>query len=115
MTLDKYLERLAAQGYIERGYTANAQRAPAAGRVAAAQRTIRGAGENRIEGGDPNLEYRWGSRAELEIGQKGVAQFIAGIWGEENTKENAEKYDKLQAEIRRAAGTTELKTTADDG
>jgi hypothetical protein len=84
--------------------------------VAAAARTIRGTGENRIEGGDPSIEYKWGSRAELEIGQKGIAQFVAGIWGEEKTAENAEKYDKLQAEIRRAAGTKELKTTdnADD-
>lgn len=105
-TLAKYIDELVKQGYLERGPSASAaQKAGAAARgPTATQRTQRGSGENRVEGGDPNIEYRWGARAELEIGELGVARFVATIWGKPDD-------EQVLAEIKRAAGTNELKGT----
>lgn len=126
LTLSSYILLLAKQGYIERGASASGAKG---GAVPATQRTTKGSGATLTEGGDPNIEYRWGARAEIELGEVGVASFIQRVFeaklrtdeddddGEdgETAVQKAAKAgkrgktgEKLLKEIARAAGSATL-------
>jgi len=79
------------------------------------------------EAGDPGIEWRWGARAEIELGEKGVARFVktiyeAGKRGGEGDDEEGEgggggrearsgrgaTGEKLMTEITRASGSKDL-------
>ncbi|SCV69945.1 BQ2448_1339 [Microbotryum intermedium] len=85
LNLDHFIQLMCKQGYLERSASGAAPAGAAAaaartGHVPATQRTTRGKGADLIEGGDAAIEYRWGARAEVEIGEVGVAQFIQTIF-----------------------------------
>lgn len=69
------------------------------------------------EAGDPGIEWRWGARAEAEIGEKGVARFVekiyqsgsgSGAGGEGARSGRGATGEKLMTEIARASGSKEL-------
>lgn len=123
ITLARYIDLLCTQGYLERSASAAAP-AAASGRLPATQRTQRGSGGNVVEGGDPAIEYHWGARAEIELGEVGVARFMQQVWefkmpgaaqdessdeeGAGPKKRKGATGEKFMAEIARAAGTAEL-------
>ncbi|KAK4054333.1 hypothetical protein OIO90_003566 [Microbotryomycetes sp. JL221] len=138
VTLAKYIDQLVNQGYLEKGVSSTATTAAGAraagvaaagggpGRVPATQRTQRA---NGVEGGDANIEYRWGARAEVELGELGVAKFIQTIYETGEVDHDAEEKeddddhqteqaprpartggDKLLREIARAANSKELQS-----
>ncbi|KIK65144.1 hypothetical protein GYMLUDRAFT_160335 [Collybiopsis luxurians FD-317 M1] len=80
MTIENYLQQLIRQGYIDRIVVGEAGKAPkAAGGKRGRSSTAAG---NLDRGDDPNgegtkYEWRWGTRAQSEIGEKAVAEFIA--------------------------------------
>ena len=57
MTFDKYLDLLQRQNYLEKT-------------------EIRGVGNNAD---DVNIEWRWGSRADVEFSEKAAAAFIGKV------------------------------------
>ncbi|KAL0953796.1 hypothetical protein HGRIS_004980 [Hohenbuehelia grisea] len=116
MTVDKYLEELIRHGYIERQ------------RVGDNQKTGKGRGKRARPGADDDTgaqyEWRWGNRAYSEVGERGIAQFVAEFMvGDEDAdeEEDAEaggsrharrgrqaddksKFSKMVRGIERAAG-----------
>ncbi|BGP56297.1 hypothetical protein JCM8202v2_003912 [Rhodotorula sphaerocarpa] len=152
LTLAKYLELLVRQQYLE---CANSGQGGATGATQAqtqtqggrsgrpstggTQRKKRGGGAGDgerggagAEAGDPALEWRWGPRAEAELGEKGVGQFVeriffdpsamgrksAGINGEEEEAAQAgqgarrgKNGERFLKELARAAGVKELAGT----
>ncbi|SCZ89938.1 BZ3500_MvSof-1268-A1-R1_Chr9g10647 [Microbotryum saponariae] len=144
LNLDHFIQLMCKQGYLERSASGAAPAAAAAaaartGHVPATQRTVRGKGADLIEGGDAAIEYRWGARAEVEIGEVGVAQFIQTIFeaggpkkslgGDDDEEEEGEegaterrketpeekkrKAERLMIELKRAAGTVSLQDAAE--
>ncbi|KDE07681.1 hypothetical protein, variant [Microbotryum lychnidis-dioicae p1A1 Lamole] len=145
LNLDHFIQLMCKQGYLERSASGAAPAAAAAaaartGHIPATQRTVRGKGADLIEGGDAAIEYCWGARAEVEIGEVGVAQFIQTMFeaggpkkslggdddeeeeeGEEGAterrketpEEKKRKAEKLMIELKRAAGTVSLQDAAE--
>ncbi|KAM0750217.1 hypothetical protein T439DRAFT_334659 [Meredithblackwellia eburnea MCA 4105] len=124
-TLSKFLQALANQGYLEKGKTTNASgpggtQAGGGGGGGRSQKNAAGSG------GDPNVEWRWGARAESEIGEAGIARFLQNIYehrdraaGDDNDEEDDEEEpqqrrakgnsgEKMMTEIARAAGVKKL-------
>ena len=94
MTLDAFLQMLQRQGYLER------------------LRDSTGAHESEASG--TAFEYRWGPRAEVEIGEHAVAAFVSHMYGGPRTvksEDGAPQQDaaasdaELLKHIERAAGT----------
>ncbi|SGY13384.1 BQ5605_C010g05849 [Microbotryum silenes-dioicae] len=145
LNLDHFIQLMCKQGYLERSASGAAPAAAAAaaartGHIPATQRTVRGKGADLIEGGDAAIEYCWGARAEVEIGEVGVAQFIQTMFeaggpkkslgGDDDEEEEEEeegaterrketpeekkrKAEKLMIELKRAAGTVSLQDAAE--
>lgn len=150
-TLHATLLAYTRAGYLERGKNAGAQPTQTQhqtqrrnkgrqtqtqtqhGRSSAAQGST-AREEEEEEAGDPSVEWRWGARAEIELGEKAVARFVQAIYesggteptgvnggeeGEEQTQQQEETGagarggkgrtgEKLMREIARAAGTKRL-------
>lgn len=85
LTLESYLAQLQRQGYLEKMRS----------------ETVRGS-----DGSAPSstVEYRWGPRAEVEIGENAVGQFVTRMFGPVK-QENEETRSDLLKMIERAAGT----------
>lgn len=107
LTLTAFLNLLVKQSYLEKLKSA----APG-GATQAAQNQ---------KGGDAAVQWRWGSRAEAEIGEVGVARFLKAIYeskdgvaGEDDDNDAARRRrkgntgEKLLNEISRAAGEGKL-------
>ena len=82
LTIDTYLSQLMRQGYLEKlhvGPTAGKGKTAGSKRARAAQSQVPG-GSGGGGGDDAHLqafEWRWGPRALTEVGERGVAQFVA--------------------------------------
>ncbi|KAI5475965.1 MAGE family protein [Pseudohyphozyma bogoriensis] len=113
-TVTKYIDLLKSQGYLESAKT---------GAPGVAAPTQPRSQRQANDGGDPALQWRWGARAEAEIGEVGVAKFISEIYekmarveedgeGEEGAvvsrSKKAKTGEKLINEISRAAGEGKL-------
>lgn len=106
--LDKYLTLLATQGYLEKGKSG-----AAGGQTQATQgksQKLQGSGAMV---GDPSIEWKWGSRAENEIGEMGIARFLQTIYeskgaerDDDEEEEEEEGEGKGAAPARRAKGNT---------
>ncbi|GAA5956022.1 hypothetical protein JCM21900_002647 [Sporobolomyces salmonicolor] len=121
LTLSAYLALLTKQQYLERGKSGQAAQTgqTTRGRTQGPSRTQRDTADGVQESGDPSVEWRWGSRAEAEIGEEGVGKFINMIFesgsqghgGEERGKTG----EKLLSEVARAAGVKELQKAEEVG
>ncbi|GAA5844158.1 hypothetical protein JCM3766R1_003275 [Sporobolomyces carnicolor] len=87
VTLAAYLTLLTKQQYLERSKTAGAPQGGGggatqtqAGRSQGPSRTQRATAEGIQESGDPSIEWRWGARAEAEVGEEGVARFVQYVF-----------------------------------
>lgn len=125
LTLSSYLTLLVKEQYLERAKTAGGgggggqtQTQGGAGRSQAPSRTQRATAEGIQESGDPSVEWRWGARAEAELGEEGVARFVQLIFengGNEggNSQEGGGRKrgktgEKFLTEVARAAGVKQL-------
>jgi len=128
LTLASYLTLLTKEQYLERTKVAGAggggggqTQTQGAGRSQAPARTQRATAEGIQESGDPSVEWRWGARAEAELGEEGVARFIqfifesgkngAGSSQEEGQSQGGKRGktgEKLMTEVARAAGVKQL-------
>ncbi|KAJ8515467.1 hypothetical protein ONZ45_g7134 [Pleurotus djamor] len=113
MNIDAYLSQLIRQGYLDRREAGETKKG--------------GKGKNKRtrvgEEEDPNLNYewRWGNRAQSEVGENDIARFIASfLAGDEDEEEDERghasssrrgrkqqaesKFDKLMKGVQRAAG-----------
>lgn len=119
------------QAFVKQGYLERAKSALAAAGLAtqtqghATQRNKKGRatqvdddGVVGGEAGDPGIEWRWGARAELELGEQGVAKFVQAIYESEvgaaqgatqaQRSGRGRSGEKLLGEIARSAGVKEL-------
>jgi melanoma-associated antigen len=71
VTVDAYLNSLIRQGYLQR-HAAGDPKAKRAGGSGKRGRSTQGGEDDGI-----TWEWRWGHRAQSEIGEKGLAQFMA--------------------------------------
>ncbi|BGP25566.1 hypothetical protein JCM10295v2_004494 [Rhodotorula toruloides] len=121
-TLSTFLNNLVKQHYLERsktGQTGATQGATQAksGR-ATTQRTQRTNAEGgKTESGDPSIEWRWGPRAEAEIGELGIGKFVEAIFMSQSevasgkngrSKGKGKTGEKFLAEVARSAGVKAL-------
>lgn len=135
ITLSIFLNTLVKEQYLERAKTATSgatqatQQGSTGGRTQNPSRTQRtDAKGDKAESGDPGLDWRWGPRADAELGEVGVAHFVERVFlaqaplgpgygdddgdGEgESAAERRKKAAKLRREVARAAGVKELATT----
>lgn len=137
ITLSVSLNTLVKEQYLERAKTATTGatqatqqggatgRGGAGGRTQGPSRTQRtNAQGDKAESGDPGIDWRWGPRADAELGEVGVAHFVERIFlaqssaqgdaddGEqEGAGERKKKGEKLRREVARAAGVKELAGT----
>jgi hypothetical protein len=72
LTVDAHLTTLIRQGYIERRPVGDPKAKKGAGGSKRVRATQGGGDDDGI-----TWEWRWGHRAHSEIGEKGVAQFVA--------------------------------------
>ncbi|BGP09105.1 hypothetical protein OF846_003262 [Rhodotorula toruloides] len=132
-TLSTFLNNLVKQQYLERsktGQTSATQGSTQAksGR-ATTQRTQRTNAEGgKTESGDPSIEWRWGPRAEAELGELGIGKFVEAIFmsqsevaGENGgrAKGRGKTGERFLAEVARSAGVkalagTEVRARNDD-
>lgn len=117
LTLSAYLTKLTQQQYLERSKTAGAAQTQGgggggAGRSQAPSRTQRATAEGVQESGDPAIEWRWGPRADAELGEEGVARFVKHVFESGNEGGGGGKRGKtgesFLKEVARAAGVKEL-------
>ncbi|GAA5935553.1 MAGE domain-containing protein [Sporobolomyces koalae] len=126
LTLAAYLTLLTKQQYLERAKVAGAQPGATAGGGGATQtqagrtqgpsRTQRATAEGTVqETGDPTIEWKWGARAEAELGEEGVARFVQYIFEAGANKNVAggggkrgRTGENFLAEVARSAGVKEL-------
>lgn len=85
LTLESYLTQLQRHGYIEK----------------VRAETVRAADGSTTT---PPAEYRWGPRAEVEIGEHAVGAFVERMFGPVK-QEDGESQSDLKKRIERAAGT----------
>lgn len=57
------------------------------------------------DGSSPSHEWRWGARAEVEIGEKAIASFIVDLYGDGAKSETEGITNELLKRIERAVGT----------
>ncbi|GAA5968358.1 hypothetical protein JCM3765_002915 [Sporobolomyces pararoseus] len=124
LTLSSYLTLLVKEQYLERAKTAGGggqTQTQGAGRSQAPSRTQRATAEGIQESGDPSVEWRWGARAEAELGEEGVARFVQFIFenaGNEGSgsqdqqsqggRKRGKTGEKFLTEVARAAGVKQL-------
>jgi hypothetical protein len=97
LTLDKYLVQLVQQGYLERVSNKNL------------------AGQHRDGDlgttGDPTVDWLWGPRADAEVGEEAVAEFMAEFATPKEARTAQQKTEvrgKRRVEIAKAAGSVLL-------
>lgn len=103
LTIDGLLRSFTQQGYLERVGKSSAQ-----GRSRREQQEIdaieaqTGAGA----GGDPNTDWRWGARADAEIGESNMGHFIETFFQEPDADRSRQKEmsDRLWKNMGKAAG-----------
>ncbi|KAL4402420.1 DNA repair protein [Malassezia pachydermatis] len=81
--LESFLQQMQRYGYLEKVRVAASAETPSA----------------------PSFEWRWGARAELEIGEAGVAAFVTDLYQNGAKSENENVASELRRRIERAAGT----------
>lgn len=79
-TLDTFFSQMLRQGYLEKV------------RV-------------QSDASSPTFEWRWGARAELEIGEKAIANFIVDLYSDGAKLESEGTANELLKRIERAVGT----------
>lgn len=125
LTLDDYLAMLQKQSYLEcskTGVAAQGAMSVDAGTLTGKRQQVKGR-RSRTEEGEPSgeeYEWRWGARAEVEITEKAVADFVrqvyfdsedvGGVEGEqdgdgEEATSRAQKEEQLLKHIEHAAGS----------
>ncbi|GAA6044175.1 hypothetical protein JCM8097_007220 [Rhodosporidiobolus ruineniae] len=129
-TLSTFLNALLRAQYLERGKSGHAaatqggatQTQKGGSRTQGPARTQRTtAGGEKAETGDPGVEWRWGPRAEAEIGERGVAKFVERIFLAESSGETekggkggkGKGGERFMNEVARAAGVKELQDAED--
>lgn len=105
--LKTYLALLVRQGYLEQGElnaptvlgSGGGGDKPAGGRRRRSARAADGNDENGAKA-DDNVEWKWGPRAEAEIGEKAVAEFITDVYvmGGPDEEDGGEGQEALTAE-----------------
>ena len=114
MNLDAYLSKLLQQNYVDRqqvGGDMTGKKAKKGGGV----KRLRTQAEDMDEG--RTYEWRWGTRAFCEVGEEGVAKFVAefmvasdgdgdeeGVGSAAARKKQQALADKMYAGIQKAAG-----------
>lgn len=111
ITIDTYLTNLVKQGYLDRQQIGETKKKGGTKRVRA---------QDEEEG--IKYEWRWGNRAECEIGEQALAEFVAEFMvrnqnddddaGHKNKGRGASAFDKMLKGIEKAAGgnLAELRT-----
>lgn len=97
VTVEQYLSTLIRQGYLDQQQAGEAAKAKGKrGRVAA----------NADDDSGATYEWRWGPRAQSEVGEKGIAQFVAEFMvGDADDDDDEEEEDGgRRARGRGAAG-----------
>lgn len=105
LTLEQLLKSFVAQGYLER--VLNGSDGSVAGTSTKGRSKQQQEADN-VEaqtgtgaGGDTGIDWRWGPRADAEIGEKNVAAFIETFFDD---VDNAKSRQVLYKNIQRAAG-----------
>jgi hypothetical protein len=85
MTMEEYLQQLQKQSYLERNRTGAAPQGAMSmdtGSLLGKRIQARGRKSRTDEGERTNEEYewRWGPRAEVEITEKAVAEFVSQVY-----------------------------------
>ncbi|GAA5823493.1 hypothetical protein JCM3770_004477 [Rhodotorula araucariae] len=122
LDLSAFLNALVRGQYLERakvgvGGSAGTQatQGGSGSRTTQTARTQRtnAAGE-KADAGDPSIEWRWGPRADAELGERGVARFIERVFlsqSDADGRKRARHGDRFVREVARAAGVKELAGT----
>ena len=53
----------------------------------------------------PTYEWRWGARAELEVGEKSIANFVMDLYSDGAKSESESIKNELLKRVERAVGT----------
>jgi hypothetical protein len=95
MTVEQYLSTLIRHGYLDQQQAGEAAKAKGKrGRVAA----------NADDDSGATYEWRWGPRARSEVGEKGIAQFVAEFMvGDADDDEDDEEEEGRRTKGRGAA------------
>ena len=119
--MEQYLTLLVRQGYLDRLKTGSG--APGSG---AGAKRGRPSGRGGGEEGEFNLEWRWGERAQMEISEKGVCDFIVEFMVERSRPEGGrpegpvakrERLMRVEKQMRRdikRAAASELSCIGDE-
>ncbi|KAH8105337.1 MAGE-domain-containing protein [Cristinia sonorae] len=110
MTMDAYLNQLVRQSFIERVRVGEVKGAKKRGRAPAATQ-----GEDNAN----MIEWRWGARAISEVGETGIAKFVAEFMvhreyygddegGSNETEKVQKNVEKMLQGIEKAAGSGKL-------
>lgn len=84
MTIDSYLSQLVRQGYIEKHRVGTAAGKGGTKRARATQAPA----DDHLQA----FEWRWGPRALTEVGERGIAQFVAEFMaGQPGREEDGEE------------------------
>ncbi|KAI0064965.1 MAGE-domain-containing protein [Artomyces pyxidatus] len=103
LTVDAYLSQLLRQGYLDRIRLGGANRGTQPGK--------RGRGvQSQADDGDTTWEWRWGPRAASEVGEAGIARFVAEFMAErmggdqasDSEDDEADPAQRLKARKKRA-------------
>lgn len=119
--MEQYLTLLIRQNYLDRLKTGSGASGPGAG-AKRGRPSARGEGED----GEFNLEWRWGERAQAEISERGVCEFMVEFMVERSRPEGGrpegavakrERLLRVEKQIRRdikRAAASELSWIGDE-
>lgn len=82
---------------VKQQYIVKVKNATAGGQTQARERNR---GRNSGEGGDENCEWKWGPRAEAEIGEVAVAQFISGVYVDGDEPQEEVEDEAVSTQVR---------------
>ncbi len=105
-TLEQYLTQAIKQGYLDRVNVGNAGGARTGGKRG------RGGAATRVDGeeGTVDLEWRWGERAQAELSEQGISDFVVAFMTDQSRPVGNAQESERAGKERRAKVEKQLKT-----
>lgn len=106
LTIEGLLRSFTIQGYLERKGGSKSAAGKSRSRQQQAEADAIEAQTGAGGGGDPNLDWRWGARADAEIGETNIGQFIEEFFEEPDADRARQKEisNTLWRNLSKAAG-----------
>lgn len=101
-SIDALLSAFQRQGYLERDRSSGG-----GGGATQATQSGRRRSSGNADTGESASEWRWGARAEVEIGERGVAELMAEIYLEGDPDAEERRAAAAQAQVQRGRNQTQ--------